>query len=74
MSNCADKKKHKKKQFTTSLQGAGLIHTDLVLDVIGHAGHFVEQTHRLIHPLINHTQVSQNLEARGKSRHFSKDR
>lgn len=63
-----------KKLFTTLLGGAGLTHTDLVLDVIGHAGHFVEQTHRLIHPLVNHTQVGQNLKARGKSRYFSTDK
>lgn len=39
------------------------IRTDLLLDIVGHAGHFVEQTNRLVHPLINHTQVGQNLQA-----------
>lgn len=44
------------------------IRTDLLLDITGHAGHFVEQTNRLVHPLINHTQVGQNLQAgRGQS-------
>lgn len=48
------------------------IRTDLLLDVVGHVGHFVEQTNRLVHPLVNHTQVGQNLRAaRGRSVSFN---
>ena len=36
--------------------------TNLVLDLISHSGHFVEETQWLIHPLIYHTEMSQNLE------------
>lgn len=36
--------------------------TNLVLDLISHTWHFVQQTQRLIHPLIDYTQVGQNLE------------
>jgi len=35
--------------------------TDLVSDLIRHTGNFVEQIDGLIHPLIDHTQVGQNL-------------
>lgn len=55
-----------KKHFITLVRSKELIHTDLVLDLIGHAGYFVEQTQRLIHPLINHTKVGQNLKVTTK--------
>lgn len=42
--------------------------TDLLLDIVGHVGHFVQQTNGLVHPLIDHTQVGQNLQVgRGRS-------
>lgn len=45
-----------------------LILTDLVLDLICHTWYFKEQTQRLIHPLVDHTEVSQNLTVRIKDR------
>lgn len=39
----------------TIVRSLKLTLTDLVLDLVGHTGHLVEQTQRLIHPLIDHT-------------------
>lgn len=44
--------------------------TDLVLDFISHTGYFIEQTQWLIHPLINHTKMRQNLMVRRKLHKF----
>lgn len=35
--------------------------TDLVLDIVSHAGHFVEESERLVHALLNNAQVGQHL-------------
>lgn len=35
--------------------------TDLVLDIISHTGHFVEESERLVHALLNNAQVGQHL-------------
>lgn len=35
--------------------------TNLVLDVVGHTGHLVEKSQRLVHALLNDTQVGQYL-------------
>lgn len=35
--------------------------TDLVLDIVGHAGHLVEKSQRLVHTLLDDTQVGQHL-------------
>lgn len=35
--------------------------TDLVLDVVGHAGHVVQQPQRLVHALLDDAQVGQHL-------------
>lgn len=42
--------------------------TDLVLDIVGHAGHFVEQAQRLVHALLDDSQMGQHL--RGVGRHL----
>ncbi len=35
--------------------------TNLVLDVVGNTGHLVEKSQRLVHTLLNDTQVGQYL-------------
>lgn len=35
--------------------------TDLVLDIVSHTGHFVEESERLVHALLNNAQVGQHL-------------
>lgn len=37
--------------------------TDLVLDVVGHPGHLVEESQRLVHALLDDTEVGQHLHA-----------